>query len=56
MLYGYSTAEAYRQGLGKEEKTKMPGLLLSRTLSPQFSQQIDQQQSSGASTTTAPAE
>lgn len=33
-LNGYNTAEAYRQGLGLNEKTSLPRLLLSRDLAP----------------------
>jgi thioredoxin-like negative regulator of GroEL len=35
-LYGYSAAEAYRQGLGLNEKTSMPRLHLSHDLEPTF--------------------
>jgi tetratricopeptide (TPR) repeat protein len=34
MLYGYVTAEAYRQGLGSSRKTKLPPLILKRSLAP----------------------
>jgi hypothetical protein len=34
MLYGYVTAEAYRQGLGSDRKSKLPPLILKRSLTP----------------------